>query len=77
MALIIFYHKNSTPGEFKVLSLQQKNSQTKQGGSESKSLYKRREWQKTKRLDSITDSMDMNLSKFQEIVEDKDQQMSV
>ena len=32
---------------------------------------KRRGWQKMKWLDSITDSMDMNLSKFQEIVEDR------
>ena len=30
---------------------------------------KRRQWQSMQWLDSITDSMDMNLSKFQEIVE--------
>ena len=33
---------------------------------------KRRSWrQRMRRLDSITDSMDMNLSKLQEIVEDR------
>ena len=32
---------------------------------------KRREKQRMRWLDSITDSMDMNLSKFQEIVEDR------
>ena len=32
---------------------------------------KRREQQKMKWLDSITDLMDMNLSKLQEIVEDR------
>ena len=32
---------------------------------------KRRGWQKMKWLASITDSMDMNLNKFQEIVEDR------
>ena len=31
---------------------------------------RRRGWQRIRRLDSITDSMDMNLSKLQEIVED-------
>ena len=32
---------------------------------------KRRGWQKMKWLASITDSMDMNLNKFQEIVKDR------
>ena len=32
---------------------------------------RRREWQKMRWLDSIIDSMDMNLSKHQEIVEDR------
>ena len=32
---------------------------------------RRRGWQRIRRLDSITDSMDMNLSKLQEIVEDR------
>ena len=32
---------------------------------------RRRGWQRIKWLDSITDSMDMNLSKLQEMVEDK------
>ena len=32
---------------------------------------KRREQERMRWLDSITDSMDMNLSKFQEIVEDR------
>ena len=32
----------------------------------------RRGWQRMRRLDSITDSMDMNLSKLQEIVKDKE-----
>ena len=31
----------------------------------------RRRWQRKSRLDSITDSMDMNLSNFWEIVEDR------
>ena len=31
---------------------------------------RRRGWQKMRWLDSITDSVDMNLNKFQEIVED-------
>ena len=33
---------------------------------------KRREWQRTRWLDSIADSMDMNLSKLQEIVKDRE-----
>ena len=32
---------------------------------------RRRGWQKIRLLDSIIDLMDMNLSKFQEIVEDR------
>ena len=32
---------------------------------------RRREKQSTRSLDSITDSMDMNLSKFQDIVKDR------
>ena len=32
---------------------------------------RRRVWQRMRRLDSIFDSMDMNLSKLQEIVEDR------
>ena len=32
---------------------------------------RRREWLRTKWLDSITDLTDMNLSKLQEIVEDR------
>ena len=33
---------------------------------------RRRVWQKMRLLDSITDSMDRNLSKLQEIVEDRE-----
>ena len=33
---------------------------------------RRREWQKMKRLDRITDSMDMSLIRFWEMVKDKD-----
>ena len=33
---------------------------------------RRREWQRIRWLDSITDSMDMKLSKFQEIVKDRE-----
>ena len=33
---------------------------------------RRRGWQRMKWLDSITDSMDMSLSKFQEIVKDRE-----
>ena len=32
---------------------------------------RRRVWQRIRCLDSITDSVDMNLSNFQEIVEDR------
>ena len=32
---------------------------------------RRRDWQRTRWLDNITDSMDMNLSKLQEIAEDR------
>ena len=32
---------------------------------------RRRGWKRMKWLDSITDSMDMNLNKFQEIMEDR------
>ena len=33
---------------------------------------RRRGWQRMRRLDSITDSMDMNWNKLQEIVKDRD-----
>ena len=33
---------------------------------------RRRGWQRMRMLDRITDSMDMNLSKLQEIVEDRE-----
>ena len=33
---------------------------------------RRRGWQRTKWLDSITNSMDMDLSKFREIVKDRE-----
>ena len=33
---------------------------------------RRREWQRMRWLDSITDSMDMNLSKLQEIVKNRE-----
>ena len=32
---------------------------------------RRRGWQRIRRLDSITDSMDMNLSKLQEMLKDR------
>ena len=34
--------------------------------------YKRRRWQRMRWLDSISDSMDMNLSKLQEMVKDRE-----
>ena len=33
---------------------------------------RRKGWQRMRWLDSVTDSMDMNLSKLQEIVEDRE-----
>ena len=38
---------------------------------------RRREWQKTRWLDGITDSVNMNLSKLQEIVKDSEAQWSL
>ena len=35
-------------------------------------VKRRRRWQRMKWLDSITDSMDMNLSKLREIVKDRE-----
>ena len=36
-----------------------------------KTRQRRRAWQRMRRLDSITDSVDMNLSKLQKTVEDR------
>ena len=33
---------------------------------------RRREWQRMRWLDSVTDSMDMNMSKLREMVKDKE-----
>ena len=38
---------------------------------------KRREWQRMRWLDSITDSMNINLSKLQEKVKDRDAWLAV
>ena len=40
------------------------------GGPQATEGKRRREWQRMRWLDSITDSIDMNLSKLREVVED-------